>query len=112
MLRLIINEWTNRLKRLLRTGQPVFPIRVRRMLKTGEMSIEGEAAHTNELLEEAGRLLDAASSHEILGEVIFLGADGAYYTISTEALITRVTPAYAKEAIGDEDDAIKIGATA
>lgn len=112
MLRLFINEGTNRLKRLLRRGQPVFPIRVRRILKTGEMSSAGEAAHTNELLEEAGNLLDAASSHEILGEVIFLGADGAYYTISTEALISRVTSAYAKEAIGDEDDEIELGAPA
>src|SRR5438105_2317422 len=102
MLTLLFNEWMNRLKRLTRVGRPRFPVRVERMLKTGEMDLEPahEAAHTNELLDQAGNLLDAACAHDILGEVIFLGADGNHYLISVAAVISRVTPAYVKEALG------------
>lgn len=112
MLTLIANELTNRLKRLLHIGRPRFPIRIGKMLKTGEMSVSTEATHTNDLLEEAGNLLDAACSHDILGEVIFLGADGSFYTISTEAVISRITPAYAREALGEDYEEIEHGAAA
>jgi len=67
-------------------------IRVKEWIATGEMS--GNASSLEEILEEAGVALDRAYTHEILGDNLFLGEDGAYYTVTVEAVVSKANPEY------------------
>ena len=72
------------------------PIRVKHWLRTGELNPRNRTQKS--ILEDCGRLLDSAYSHEILGgDVLFEGTDGKYYVITVEAVIGVANPEYVKD---------------
>jgi hypothetical protein len=64
-----------------------FPQPIKRFIRRGELPPENLPATTDDLLEAAGDLLDRASSHEILGEILFEAKDGVIYVMTVEAVI-------------------------
>jgi len=53
----------------------------------------------DQLLSVAGRLLDKACSHEIVGEVLFEGEDGKMYVGTVEFIISEANPDYVKDVL-------------
>jgi hypothetical protein len=76
------------------------PIRVKKWIRTGELNSRNRTQAS--ILDNCGRLLDDACSHEILGEVVFLGTDGKYYVICVEAVIGVANPEYVKDLLSEE----------
>lgn len=72
-------------------------------LRTGEMHVK-DIDNVEDLLTQAGRLLDKACSHDICGEVVFKAADGKYYTLTVEAVISEVNPEYVADLLEEDDD--------
>jgi len=58
-----------------------------------------ECGSTEEVLEQAGRLLDRSCSHEICGEVLFKAADGKYYVGTVEFMIQEANPEYVRDTL-------------
>jgi hypothetical protein len=52
---------------------------------------------TEEILKGAGRSLDQAYSHDIVGECIFEGEDGKMYVGTVEFVISEANPDYVKD---------------
>jgi hypothetical protein len=79
-------------------------VEIKRWIRDG---INGDLSSTCEtteaLLETAGRLLDRAYSHEIVGEVLFEGEDGKIYVGTVEFCIGEANPDYVKEVVSEED---------
>jgi hypothetical protein len=69
-----------------------FPQPIKRFIRRGELPTESLPATTDDLLEAAGDLLDRASSHEILGEILFECQDGVIYVMTVEAVIGAANP--------------------
>ncbi|MBW3601008.1 MAG: hypothetical protein KY475_27545 [Planctomycetes bacterium] len=82
-----------------------FPQRIKRFLRHGEIDIQ-EVETTDDLLEQAGELLDSASSHEILGgDVLFEGEDGTIFVVTVEAVIDVADPDYVNDVESDQASA-------
>lgn len=69
-------------------------------LRHGEMRVK-DIDNVEDLLTQAGRLLDKAYSHDICGEVVFKAADGKYYVLTVEAVISEADPDYVQEILDD-----------
>ena len=69
-------------------------MKIKRWIRDGNDGLEEEVGTTEELLERAGRALDSAYSHEIMGEVLFEGEDGKTYVGTVEFCIGEANPAY------------------
>jgi hypothetical protein len=64
----------------------------------------GEAATIDEVIERAGRCLDAAQSHEICGEVLFEAEDGKTYVLTVEGTIGEANPDYLAAVLEDQNE--------
>ena len=73
-------------------------------VQTGEFDVNTE--HTDDLLEQAGRALDKACAHEIVGPNLFVGEDGKLYTACTEVHVGLAHPDWAKDTIQEQLDAL------
>lgn len=81
------------------------PIGIKRFIRDGNgESLEDLCPTTQQLLEVAGRRMDKACTHDVLGEVLFEGDDGKFYTGNLEFHISEAHPDYVKEIL-EEDDA-------
>lgn len=78
------------------------PLRIKQFLFKGQTS--GEATNVRDLLEELGRLLDKAYSHEIFGDVVFEAEDGIRYVATVEGVIGQVDAKYLRELQDAEED--------
>lgn len=80
------------------------PLTVKEVIRSGELEIE--PGHTMaEITEMASECLNATSSWDICGEVMFLGSDDRYYVATVEFVIAPGNPAYVKDVLkGDADD--------
>lgn len=56
-----------------------------------------------QLLDDAGGMLDDASSHEITGTPIFRCADGQWYVGSVEFVVNPVNPEYLVQTLADSE---------
>lgn len=56
------------------------------------------------ILDDCGRLLDSACTHEILGEVLFLATNGKYYTITVEAVIGEASASWRNEILKEDKE--------
>lgn len=77
--------------------------RIAEFIRSGEMSVD-RIATVEDLLEQAGRRLDKACSHDICGEVVFKAANGKYYTLTVEAVISEANPEYVADLLEEDDD--------
>ena len=87
----------NRLRRQMRPK----PIVVVEVVSAGELNIV-KGTTQRSLIEQAGELLDAACSHEILGTVLFKAKGGMYYTMTTECIIDQASASFIKDTIADK----------
>jgi hypothetical protein len=82
-----------------------FPQKIRRFVRCGEVDTKSVGT-TDDLLEQAGDLLDGASAYEILGgDVLFEAEDGVMYVMTVEALIDVADPDYVKDVESDQESA-------
>jgi hypothetical protein len=72
-------------------------MKILKFINNGEM--DAGAATTDELLRQAGRILDKACSHDMLGEVAFEAEDGKTYIMTVEAVIGEANPEYVADLI-------------
>ena len=70
-------------------------MKIKRWVNYGELGCVPKTI--KDVVERAGRLLDKACSTEIIGPVLFQGADGKWYTVVVEAEVVEVTPSLVKE---------------
>jgi hypothetical protein len=75
-------------------------MKIKRWISTGHLG--EEPVSEEDLLEQAGRLLDKSCSHEICGEVAFEGEDGKIYVGTVEFCIAEAADWYAKELQEDQ----------
>lgn len=69
-------------------------MKITKWIRDGELSTP--CGTTEELLERAGNLLDRMESHDMLGDILFVGEDGKTYVVTVEAVISEANPDYVK----------------
>lgn len=79
-------------------------IKVKRWIEKGEFSGEKDS---DAILDYAGGLLDEACTYEILGQNLFEGKDGKFYTVTVEAVIAEAAPEFVKSILADKKNARK-----
>jgi len=77
-------------------------IKIKKWLASGEF--RGDGKNINEVIEEAGGILDDNEAGEIFGSPVFLGADGNYYSVFVEAHVRKVDKEFVDQVLEDEDD--------
>ena len=78
-------------------------MKIKRWSRDGNEEFEGQGLDdTEDILCAAGRLLDDACSHEIVGEVLFEGEDGKFYKGTVEFVIAEADPDYVREVLDEE----------
>lgn len=70
--------------------------KIDRVILPGEFEDPG---HSNDLLVQAGRILDKACLGDGVGDHLFLGDDGKLYIVTFEVEVAEARPGYAKELI-------------
>lgn len=78
-------------------------MKISHWLKDGHSGLD-DCKTEEELLEAAGTLLDKASSHDIVGEVLFEGEDGKMYVGTVEFMITEANPEYVLDVLAEEGE--------
>lgn len=68
---------------------------------SGELSSEVEhiGVTFDEVLHAAGRVLGHNSACEMIGDVLFLGTDGQWYTLTVEAVMAVADPDYVRDSL-------------
>lgn len=95
-------EWSDLLTRALIKAPSM---EITEWLRDGNHSFKKQGLATvDEVLEAAGRLLDKACSGDIVGEIIFKGADGRTYVGTVEFVINEADPDYVREATEEAED--------
>ena len=79
-----------------------FPIKVKRFISKGEL--DGKEKDSAAILDSCCDLLDNCESHEILGQVLFEGQDGKFYTVTVEAVIGPASKAYVRQVLTEAED--------
>lgn len=79
-------------------------MKIKKWIISGQL--EDDSKTTEEVLDNAGDLMDDSCSHEILGENLFLGEDGNYYQVTVEAVINKISKKYAKEIIAESEEGL------
>ena len=83
------------------------PIKIKRWIRDGHSYLSADGlTDTDDLLEAAGRALDKAYAHDIMGEVVFKGTDGKFYVGCVEFDISEANPDYVNELLADDEKEI------
>ena len=78
-------------------------MKIKRWIRDGNEEFEKQGFNdTEDILCAAGCLMDHACSHEIVGEVLFEGEDGKFYTGTVEFVIAEADPDYARGVLDEE----------
>ena len=81
-------------------------MKIKRWIRDGNEGLSAQGIGTQEeLVENAGGALDSASSHDIMGEILFEGDDGKFYVGCVEFVISEANPDYVKEILSESVDA-------
>jgi len=67
---------------------------IKGFISSGELL---DPQNEQDVLEQAGRLLDKAYAHEILGEVLYVTEDGQWRVATTEVVIGQAGEAYLQD---------------
>ena len=78
-------------------------LKIKKWLRSGEFDPESLATIQN-ILDDAGRMLDKAYSHDITGDCVFQGEDGKWYVGSVEFVVNRADPAYIKDLLTEDEE--------
>ena len=75
-------------------------MKIKRWIRDGEDALGAQGIeNTEELLCAAGRKLDKAYAHDIVGECLFEGEDGKYYVGTVEFVIEEANPGYVEDCL-------------
>jgi len=78
-------------------------VSIKRWIRDGHDGLAAQDIDTTALLlEAAGRRLDKACSHDIMGEILFEAEDGKTYVGCVEFMITEANPEYVKDVLVEE----------
>lgn len=80
------------------------PLAITRIIRGGEVLHEDAAnceLTVQDLYVAAGRLLDKAQSHEILGDVLVVAANGKTYAMTVEACLAEADADYVEEILAE-----------
>lgn len=77
-------------------------MKITKWVRSGELN-SADADTVADVQAQCGRLLDKSCAHEIVGEVLFLGADGKWYTVTVEAEISEANPDWVQEMLEEVD---------
>jgi len=78
-------------------------VSIKRWIRDGHAGLSAQDIDTTDLLlEAAGRCLDKACSHDIMGEILFESGDGKIYAGCVEFMITEANPEYVKDVLAEE----------
>lgn len=81
------------------------PIKIKRWLCDGHHVLSADGIEdTDDLLAAAGRALDKACSHDIMGEILFEGDDGNFYVGTVEFTVSLSDPDYVRETLAYLED--------
>lgn len=78
-------------------------VRVKKVIDSGELELK-EGMPFSEIIEQCGENLDSVCAYEIQGQVLFLGSDNRWYTITTESSISVAHTDFVKECVEDAMD--------
>lgn len=78
-------------------------VKVKRVIDNGELELK-EGMSFSDIIEQCGENLDYVCAYEIQGQVLFLGSDNRWYTITTESIIGIANPDFVKECVEDAMD--------
>jgi len=73
-------------------------LEVEEFIDEGELH---EPCSYDDMMEQAGRLLDKSCSHEICGTVLFKATDGKYYVGTVEFTVAEAHPDYVKDVLNE-----------
>jgi len=73
------------------------PIKIAEVIVAGELD-ETKCADSDSVLEQCARLLDKSYASDIIGDPLFRGADGKYYTVTVEAFFAEASSELVREA--------------
>jgi len=59
---------------------------------------------TDEMIEFAGRCMDKACVHDIVGDCVFKAEDGKTYVGTIEFVLSECNPDYLENLLGEQDD--------
>jgi len=74
-------------------------LEVEEFIEEGELH---EPCSYDDMMQQAGRLLDKSCSHEICGTVLFKATDGKYYAGTVEFVVSEANPDYVKDALAEQ----------
>lgn len=74
--------------------------KIKRWVESGEI---GEVKTIDEILEKAGRCLDAACSHDICGPILFQAEDDKWYVLTVEGVIGEAAPEYVSDCLEENE---------
>lgn len=78
-------------------------VSIKRWIRDGHDGLSAQDIDTTDLLlEAAGRRLDKACSHDIMGEILFESGDGKMRVGVVEFMITEADPEYVKDVLAEE----------
>lgn len=80
-------------------------MKITKWIRDGQDVLSAQGIDTTEDLKvAAGRCLDKACSHDIVGEVLFEGEDGKTYVGTVEFVITEAAPDYVAEVLANNEE--------
>lgn len=77
-------------------------MKIKRWIRDGYEGMAGVDT-TELLLEQAGRAMDNAGVHEILGNIAFEGEDGRFFVGTVEFLISEANPEYIRDLQAEDE---------
>jgi hypothetical protein len=80
-------------------------VKIAKWIRDGHYALSANGIEdTDDLLAAAGRALDKACSHDIVGECLFEGDDGKTYVGTVEFVINEANPEYVREVMDESKD--------
>ncbi len=76
-------------------------LKVSKWLVKGEFA--GDEKNSDDILDNAGRLLDKSCSNEICGQNVFQASDGKFYQVQVQAQIVELSSDEAEQIIEDAE---------
>ena len=80
-------------------------LRIVKWIRDGNYGFKSQGIESqDELLEAAGRLMDKAYSHDIVGDCVFKASNGRHYVGTVEFVLSECSKDYMSELLEENDE--------
>ena len=86
------------------TKQPSGDMTVATIVQEGELDLS-VGMTVDEIIEACASNLDSACSWDIQGQILFMGSDGKWYTVTTESIIGEANPRWVEDTLAETEAA-------